>query len=174
MAAMDQLLTEIVAVLMAEELVTLKRVAQDGMRVRASAGLGSFHRQKKLEPAFGGPGGGRCCGRRSRSSNWLSNESIPTTIAASENEQPGSGRQRPQPSGSAKHELRRHCVPPTAGVPQLPEVQAAKERQARHAGKERSVKLKESRVSLLRRVYHNHRPGCTADEDGGWRLSTGL
>ena len=62
MAAMDQLLTEIVAVLMAEELVTLKRVAQDGMRVRASAGLGSFHRQKKLEAAAAGGGAGQATG----------------------------------------------------------------------------------------------------------------
>ena len=117
MAAMEHVLTETVAVLMAEDLVTFpedtgcseKRVAQDGMRVRASAGSSSFHRKKKLGPAEGGPGGGRCCGWKDRSSDWLSSGSIPTAIAANGNEQPGSGRQR-----------------------QLPEVRAAKERQARH------------------------------------------
>jgi transposase len=36
--AWDDLLTQIVASLLAEKLVTLKRVAQDGMRVRANAG----------------------------------------------------------------------------------------------------------------------------------------
>lgn len=45
----DDLLTELVAGLMAEGLVQLERVAQDGMRVRASAGKSSFRRQKTLE-----------------------------------------------------------------------------------------------------------------------------
>jgi hypothetical protein len=48
-AAWDELLTQIVASLMAEGLVTLKRVAQDGMRVRAHAGKSSFRRKKTLE-----------------------------------------------------------------------------------------------------------------------------
>ena len=46
---LDQVLTQSVAVLMAQELVTLKRVAQDGTRVRASAGAASFRRQPSLE-----------------------------------------------------------------------------------------------------------------------------
>ena len=41
---LDKLLSESVAVLMHEGLVDLKRVAQDGMRVRASAGAASFRR----------------------------------------------------------------------------------------------------------------------------------
>lgn len=45
----DDLLTQIVASLLAEKLVTLKRVAQDGMRVRASAGAASFRRKPRLE-----------------------------------------------------------------------------------------------------------------------------
>jgi transposase len=45
----DDLLTQIVASLLAENLVTLKRVAQDGMRVRASAGAASFRRRPRLE-----------------------------------------------------------------------------------------------------------------------------
>jgi len=45
----DALLTQIVAALMAENLVTLQRVAQDGMRVRASAGKSSFRRKATLE-----------------------------------------------------------------------------------------------------------------------------
>jgi transposase len=48
-AALDCLLTDAVASLMAAGEVKLKRVAQDGMRVRASAGAGSFRRQEKLE-----------------------------------------------------------------------------------------------------------------------------
>ena len=46
---LDQLLSDSVATLMHEGLVTLGRVAQDGMRVRASAGAASFRREKTLE-----------------------------------------------------------------------------------------------------------------------------
>lgn len=49
---LDRLLTESVAGLMAQGLVTLDRVAQDGMKVRASAGAGSFRRQPTLEEAL--------------------------------------------------------------------------------------------------------------------------
>jgi hypothetical protein len=45
----DRLLTELVAGLMAEGLVTLQRVAQDGMRVRANAGKSSFRRKATLD-----------------------------------------------------------------------------------------------------------------------------
>ena len=45
----DALLTQIVASLLAENLVTMKCVAQDGMRVRASAGKGSFRRRPRLQ-----------------------------------------------------------------------------------------------------------------------------
>jgi transposase len=49
---LDRLLTESVASLMAQGLVTLDRVAQDGMKVRASAGAASFRRQPTLEEAL--------------------------------------------------------------------------------------------------------------------------
>jgi transposase len=51
-ALLDRLLTESVASLMAEGLVTLDRVAQDGMKVRASAGAASFRRKPTLEEAL--------------------------------------------------------------------------------------------------------------------------
>ncbi len=47
--ALDELLTQIVASLTTAGTVTLERVAQDGMRVRASAGASSFRRQETLE-----------------------------------------------------------------------------------------------------------------------------
>jgi len=47
--AFDGLLTDSVAVLLAEGVVSLKRVAQDGIRVRASAGAASFRRGATLE-----------------------------------------------------------------------------------------------------------------------------
>ena len=46
---LDNLLTHIVAALMSEGLVEMKRVAQDGMRVRADAGQASFRRATTLQ-----------------------------------------------------------------------------------------------------------------------------
>lgn len=46
---LDRLLTQSAAALMHEGLVTMNRVAQDGMRVRASAGTSSFRREATLE-----------------------------------------------------------------------------------------------------------------------------
>ena len=51
-ALLDRLLTESAATLMAEGLVTLDRVAQDGIKVRASAGAASFHRKPSLQEAL--------------------------------------------------------------------------------------------------------------------------
>jgi len=46
---LDGLLTESMATLMAQGLMTLQRVSQDGVRVRASAGASSFRRGERLE-----------------------------------------------------------------------------------------------------------------------------
>jgi transposase len=46
---LDELMSQILAAMMSAGLVTLCHVAQDGMRVRASAGSGSFRREKRLE-----------------------------------------------------------------------------------------------------------------------------
>jgi hypothetical protein len=48
-AWLEEQLTLQVATLLAEGLVELKRTAQDGVRVRASAGAGSFRRRRTLE-----------------------------------------------------------------------------------------------------------------------------
>ena len=45
----DALLTQIVGSLLTERLVSMTRVAQDGMRVRANAGKASFRRRPRLE-----------------------------------------------------------------------------------------------------------------------------
>jgi transposase len=48
-AALDELLTQILTVLVSQKLVTVKRIAQDGTRVRASAGRKSFRGRDRLE-----------------------------------------------------------------------------------------------------------------------------
>jgi transposase len=46
---LDALLTDTIATLLYQQIVTLETVAQDGMRVRAHAGSSSFRRQKSLQ-----------------------------------------------------------------------------------------------------------------------------
>jgi transposase len=48
---LEQILTDSVSILQYHGLIELRCVAQDGMRVRANAGSGSFRRQKSLEEA---------------------------------------------------------------------------------------------------------------------------
>ena len=50
--ALDHLLTQSIAALIKRSVVTLARVAQDGTRVRASAGMRSFRRRPTLEAAL--------------------------------------------------------------------------------------------------------------------------
>jgi transposase len=51
-AALDDLLTQSIAALLKRKVITLARVAQDGTRVRASAGLRSFRRRPTIEEAL--------------------------------------------------------------------------------------------------------------------------
>jgi len=48
-AELDEMMSQILVAMMSTGLVTLRRVAQDGMRVRASAGSSSFRREQRLE-----------------------------------------------------------------------------------------------------------------------------
>lgn len=48
-AALDAILEQILAVLMHQDLLSLERTTQDGLKVRASAGSSSFHRKPSLE-----------------------------------------------------------------------------------------------------------------------------
>ena len=125
--AMNDLLTKIVATLMAGNLVTLKEVAQDGMRVRASAGSGSFRRKSRLKECL-----------------EAAQEQVERLVQEREHPDPGvSLRERTARERAARERLER--VEYALG--QLPEVQAGKERQAKYAGKARQAKLKEARVS---------------------------
>jgi transposase len=48
-AALDQVLTQTLAALMTQGVVKVRRISQDGLRVRASAGSSSFRRRGRLE-----------------------------------------------------------------------------------------------------------------------------
>jgi transposase len=47
--ALDELFTQVIATLVDQEVVRVSRVSQDGVRVRVSAGAGSFRREERLQ-----------------------------------------------------------------------------------------------------------------------------
>lgn len=53
-AALDELFTQVIASLVEQELVSVSRVSQDGVRVRVSAGSGSFRREERLRKLLAG------------------------------------------------------------------------------------------------------------------------
>jgi transposase len=104
---LDQLLTDAVTVLLRQGLVSLSRIAQDGMRVRASAGADSFHRQPTLE---------ECRRQAEQHLAALKQQQEPDPAAASR-------RQKAARERAARERWERV----QQALQQLPEVQAAKE-----------------------------------------------
>ena len=107
-ALMDELLTDNVAALAAAGAISLERVAQDGMRVRADAGAASFRREASL--------------------NEHLNEAseLVRTLKAQAKADPGQGKRQEQAAqlrGARDREARIK-----AALEQLPEVAAAKKR----------------------------------------------
>jgi transposase len=107
-ALMDELLTVNVAALAACGAISLERVAQDGMRVRADAGAASFRREARLEEHLDEAG------------------ELVRTLKAQAKADPGEGKRREQAArlrGAQDREARIK-----AALAQLPEVAATKKR----------------------------------------------
>jgi len=121
---LDDLMTQVLAVLMRQGVVKLKRVAQDGMRVRASAGASSFRREKSL---------GVCLERARARVEELRRE-------IAEDPQAHVSKQRAARERAARE--RESAV--ERALKELPKVQAVKKR-TRESGK--SKKVGEARVS---------------------------
>jgi len=142
--ALDKMLTEIVAAMMNQKLVTLKRVAQDGTRVRAGAGEASFHRKDTLE---------RCLAAAEEQVKRLADER--------EHPDPGvSLRERATRERAARDRAQRV----RAALDELPKVEAAKERQRRTKRKVERAKITEARVSTT-----DAEARVMKMPDGGWR-----
>ena len=124
---LEGLLTEILASMMAAGLVQLKQVAQDGVKVRASAGAGSFRRRDRLE---------QCLAEAEAQVQRLAQE-----------------RDRPDPGVTRREEAareravqeRRERVQRALG--QLPAVQELKGGRRRTQGRAKREKITEARVS---------------------------
>jgi transposase len=107
-AVLDSLLTTSVASLMAEGLVRLERLAQDGMKIRASAGAASFRRGSTLEQCL------------------VEAEERIATLKRELDEDPGRASQRQAAARQRAAEERRSRV--QAALRHVPEVQARKAR----------------------------------------------
>ena len=125
--ALDGLLTEILASMMDSGLVTLHHVAQDGMRVRASAGASSFRREPTLQ---------RC----------LAEAEQQVAALAAEREQPDPGRNARQEAARERAAQERQQRVETA-LRRMPKIQAAKERSKRTESKAKREKVSKARVS---------------------------
>jgi len=124
----DDLITQIIALLLKARLIEIKRVSQDGIRVRANAGNSSFHRKWSL----------RKCLKEAR-------EQVKRVAAEREHPDGGSSRRE---QAARERVVREREERVKEALRQLPEVQAAKERQKKHAGKAKAAKVKEARVSI--------------------------
>jgi transposase len=128
-AALDRLLTEILAVLLQGGLVTLTRVAQDGTRVRASAGAASFRREKSLR---------RC----------LAEAEAQVQRCAAQDEATAAAQSARQAAAQARAARDRQARI-TQALAQLPAVRAAKRTEAERAEARVSTTDPEARVMKM-------------------------
>ena len=144
-AALDGMMTQLIAVLVHQKIIKLKRVAHDGMRVRASAGAASFRSGKTLE---------ECAAEAA------------AQVAALKREL------ETEPSGSTTREqaareraARERAEAVARALKELPKVQAVKDRNRRSdRNRRRKHRRAEARVSTTDPEARVMKVG-----DGGWR-----
>jgi transposase len=117
-AALEDLLTQSITVLLHRGVVTLARVAHDGTRVRASAGVGSFRRAASL----------RDCQRTARQQ-----------VARTVRQQDGEGGRREVAAQARAAREREACV--DEALRQLPDVQAMKDRSTKRGQRRREARV---------------------------------
>lgn len=157
-AALDDLLTQTIAVLLHQRLITLETVAQDGIRVRASAGNSSFRRRATLE---------RCQREAAQRVAELAHEAQAPDPTLSR-------RQRAARQRAARERQQRL----DAAMAELPAVEALKAQQRQKKSATDKAKVTEARVSMTdpeARVLHmadnGFRPAYNVQEvtDGATR-----
>jgi transposase len=114
LALCDKLLTQVIAALMKRGVVKLNRVAQDGMKVRASAGASSFRRRQSLDRCYEEAkeqvrnlkreieGDGSASSRRERAAASALQPSGRRTSRRRWKQWPSSRRSRPRPTARAR------------------------------------------------------------------------
>ena len=125
--ALDQLMTEILALLMDQGLVRLEGVAHDGVRLRANAGAASFRRRRRLEEHLE---------QAQQQVKQLAQE-------REEGAEQGRARQRAAQERAASDRERRL----EEALREIPLVEAVKARQRKKQGRARRERVGEARVS---------------------------
>lgn len=126
---MDELLTDNVAALAAVGAISLERVAQDGMRVRADAGAASFRRQASLDE------------------HLKEASELVQTLKTQAHSDPGQARRQAQAAQLRAAQKREERI--RAALKQLPEVAAAKKRNGSKAEARSSTTDADARVMKM-------------------------
>jgi transposase len=131
-AALDELFTQVIASLVDKELVTVSRVSQDGVRVRVSAGAGSFRREERLQKLLAES-------KRHVEEMRRQLENPETSAALSSRQRAARGR--------AAKEKQQRLEQAIAQLPELKQKQAEAARQAGQGKRGQKIREKEPRVS---------------------------
>src|SRR5271157_74619 len=131
-AALDELFTQVIASLVDKELVSVSRVSQDGVRVRVSAGAGSFRREERLQKLL------------AESQQHV--EELRRQLENPESSAALSSRQRAARRRAAKEKQQR-VEQAIAQLPELKQKQAQAAQQAGQGKRGQQIRNKEPRVS---------------------------
>ena len=147
------LLTNTIAALVFQGLVTLETVAQDGMRVRAHAGSGSFRRQKTLE---------ECRKAAAEQIQKLQEESEDESCDAS------NARQR----AAAERAADERATRVEAALKNLEELQAQKEKRKKGTGAEARCSTTDAEARNMKMGDGGYRPAYNVElgTDGDTRM----
>lgn len=137
---LDQLLTDSVAALLHQNLATLDRVAQDGMRVRAHAGASSFRRQASLEE----------CQKQAR-------EQVELLRQESESQDKSSGDRRKKAARQRAAQEKEERI--RKALEELKELQAKKERRKKGEGENARVSATDPEARRMKMADGGFRPG---------------
>ena len=130
-AALDELFTQVIASLVDKDVVTVSRVSQDGVRVRVSAGAGSFRREERLQKLLA----------ESKQHVEEMRRQLEDPAAAALTARQGAARRR------AAEEKQQRLEQAIAQLPELQQKQAAAARKAGSGPSGQKIREREPRVS---------------------------
>ena len=135
--ALDAFMTETIGILLEKDLVSLKRVAQDGMRVRASAGKSSFHGPATL-------------------AEYLeeARQQVEQMRQEDDNEQGGRSQQEAARERASKERLERV----EAAIAEQQKLQAQRDEQKRNAGTEARASTTDPEARTMKMPDGGYRP----------------
>ncbi len=150
----NQLLTDTIATLLHQGLVTLEKVAQDGMRVRAHAGSGSFRREQTLQ---------ECQREAAEQVQQLSEESVNDPEAGASNARQKAAKERAITERQQRVE---------AALKNLAELQAQKEARKTGSGTEARCSTTDPEARNMKMADGGFRPAYNVQfvTDGTTRL----